>query len=240
MDISSDHPLSIAVSGIPRGFHDPLANGNWLQAHHKAQILAVSPRVHLIEIPAREVKHTDIREIEVLLAEGGNRTHYAGELDWDDYLRFFTPALKWVQLCSTGFSDNITPEILEKRVTLTNAPGLHTLPIAESVLAAMLAHAKNFKQRRQDQAAQLGIGGQQLAAQVDPAAVGQADVQDGDVGPRGRNAGECLGHRGGLADYGQLWVGAEEVRQPATHDFVIVNQEHLEHTAVKPGRVMRR
>lgn len=38
-------------------------------------------------------------------------------------------------------------------MTLTNAPGLHTRPIAESVLAAMLAHAKNFKQRRQDQRA---------------------------------------------------------------------------------------
>jgi lactate dehydrogenase-like 2-hydroxyacid dehydrogenase len=78
---------------------------------------------------------------EVLLAEGGNRTNYPGELDWEDYCRFFTPSLEWVQLCSTGFSDNITPQVLDGTVTLTNAPGLHTNPIAESVLAAMLDHA---------------------------------------------------------------------------------------------------
>jgi phosphoglycerate dehydrogenase-like enzyme len=36
-------------------------------------------------------------------------------------------------------------------VTLTNAPGLHTVPIAESVLAAMLDHAKRLRRRRIDQ-----------------------------------------------------------------------------------------
>jgi D-2-hydroxyacid dehydrogenase (NADP+) len=56
-----------------------------------------------------------------------------------------------VQLCSTGFGDNITPQVLQGTVKLTNAPGLHTIPIAESVLAAMLEHAKRFKQRRIEQ-----------------------------------------------------------------------------------------
>jgi phosphoglycerate dehydrogenase-like enzyme len=149
----STQPIHVAVSGIPRGYHYPLKNGNWLQAHHKQQITAVSPRIQLIEIPAHEMQKTEVSDIEVVLAEGGNRTHYAGELDWEDYQHFFTRTLKWVQLCSTGFSDNITPHILDNRVTMTNAPGLHTLPIAESVLAAMLAHAKNLKQRRQDQQA---------------------------------------------------------------------------------------
>jgi phosphoglycerate dehydrogenase-like enzyme len=153
MAIPSSQPINIAVSGIPRGYHFPLDNGNWLQAHHKQQITAVSPRIHLIEIPADKVQSANLNEIEVVLAEGGNHIHYAGELDWDEYQRFFTPSLQWVQLCSTGFSDNITPEVLNKRVTLTNAPGLHTIPIAESVLAAILSHAKNFKQRQQDQQA---------------------------------------------------------------------------------------
>ena len=43
-------------------------------------------------------------------------------------------------LCSTGFSDNITPEIIRGDVILTNSPGIHTIPIAESVIAAMLDH----------------------------------------------------------------------------------------------------
>lgn len=139
----------IAVSGIPRGNQFPGTDGNWLQEDHRQQILDASPRIRLVEIPAHRVR--DVDGIEILLAEGGNRIHYPGELDREDYEAFFTPSLEWVQICSTGFSDNVTPEILDGRVTLTNAPNLHTLPIAESVLAAMLDHAKNLRQRRIDQ-----------------------------------------------------------------------------------------
>lgn len=144
-------PLQIAVSGIPRGYQRPRADGNWLRECHRKQILDISPRIRLLEIPAQRVEET--AGIEVLLAEGGNRSHYPGELDRKDYEAFFTPSLKWVQICSTGFSDNVTAEIADGRVTLTNARGLHTVPIAESVLAAMLAHAKNLAQRSVDQRA---------------------------------------------------------------------------------------
>ena len=141
--------IRIAVSGIPRGYHFPRPDGNWLQEKHKEQIISISSDIELTEIPAHKVR--DVSGFEVLLAEGGNRTHYSGELDWEDYQKFFTPSLKWVQLCSTGFSDNITPLVLKGAVTLTNAPGIHTVPIAESVLAAILDHAKRLKQRRIDQ-----------------------------------------------------------------------------------------
>jgi phosphoglycerate dehydrogenase-like enzyme len=106
--------------------------------------------IELIEVPPDKVP--DEVDFEVVLAEGGNRTHYHGELDWLDYQKFFRSGLKWVQLCSTGFSDNITPQVLDGSVTLTNAPGIHTYPIAESVITAMLDHAKMLKQRRVDQA----------------------------------------------------------------------------------------
>ncbi len=145
--------IRVVVSGIPRGYQFPRPDGNWLQERHRRRILETSPDVELIEAPADQVKGDE--EAEVALAEGGNRTHYPGELDWEDYRRLFTPSLRWVQLCSTGFSDNITPEIIDGRVKLTNAPGLHTVPIAESVVAAMLDHAKNLKQRRVDQEAHL-------------------------------------------------------------------------------------
>jgi len=145
--------LTVGVSGIPRGYHFPDPDGNWLKPEHREKIRQIAPDCELREIPAHRVAAAAVSGIEVLLAEGGNRTHYPGELDWEDYQRFFVPGLQWVQLCSTGFSDNITPEVLDGSVTLTNAPGLHTVPIAESVLAAMLAHAKNLDQRRFDQAA---------------------------------------------------------------------------------------
>lgn len=148
---SSRNPLNIAVSGIPRGYQFPLPDGNWLAPHHRRQILAISSRIRLLEIPAHEV--AEVEGIEVLLAEGGNRVHYPGELDRRDYEAFFSASLKWVQICSTGFHDNITDAVVAGRVTLTNAPGLHTVPIAESVLAAMLGHAKNLQRRKCDQQA---------------------------------------------------------------------------------------
>ena len=142
--------IRVAVSGIPRGYQFPRPDLNWLQEKHIKQIKSISPEIELIEIPPNQVP--DDADFEVVFAEGGNRTHYHGELDWEDYQKFFTPELRWVQLCSTGFSDNITPQVLDGSVTLTNAPGIHTVPIAESVITAMLDHAKRLKQRRIDQA----------------------------------------------------------------------------------------
>ena len=141
--------IRVAVSGIPRGYQYPRPDLNWLQAKHIKQIKSVSPLIELVEVPPDRVPNTP--DYEVVLAEGGNRTHYHGELDWEDYRGFFVPELRWVQLCSTGFSDNITPQVLDGSVTLTNSPGIHTVPITESVIAAMLDHAKRLKQRRIDQ-----------------------------------------------------------------------------------------
>jgi phosphoglycerate dehydrogenase-like enzyme len=148
-DTTSRSPIRVAVTGIPRGYHFPRPDGNWLQKTHKERILAISSDIELVQIPAHAVK--GVEGIEVLLAEGGNRVHYPGELDWADYQRFFTPSLMWVQLGSTGFSDNLTSQVLDGRVTLTNAPGLHTIPLAESVMVAMLDHAKRLKRRRINQ-----------------------------------------------------------------------------------------
>jgi phosphoglycerate dehydrogenase-like enzyme len=145
--------VRVAVSGIPRGYQFPRPDGNWLKPEHINRIKAVHPSIELVELPADEVHdHPEAAAgFDCVLAEGGNRVHYAGELDWEDYQRFFTLQLKWVQLCSTGFSDNITPEVLDRSVTLTNSPGIHTVPISESILAAILDYAKLLKQRRVDQ-----------------------------------------------------------------------------------------
>jgi hypothetical protein len=75
----SRKPLKIAVSGIPRGYQFPRPDGTWLSEDHRKLILAVSSRIQLLEIPADEV--TEVSGVEVLLAEGGNRVHYPGELD---------------------------------------------------------------------------------------------------------------------------------------------------------------
>ena len=145
--------MKVVVSGVPRGLQNPRSDGNWLTMEQRRSIEAVSSDIELVEMPQSMVHEIegDIEGVEVLLAEGGNRIHYGEELDWVDYLKFFTPSLRWVMLCSTGFTQNITPEITRGEVVLTNSPDVHTIPIAESVLAAMLDHAKLLKQRREDQ-----------------------------------------------------------------------------------------
>ena len=85
--MTNDRVIRIAVSGIPRGYHFPRADGNWLEKKHKEQILSISSAIELVETPAHTVN--DVEGIEVLLAEGGNRAHYSGELDWEDYQKFF-------------------------------------------------------------------------------------------------------------------------------------------------------
>jgi phosphoglycerate dehydrogenase-like enzyme len=145
--------MKVVVSGVPRGFQNPRPNGNWLTEEHRRRIKAVSSDIDLVEMSQGEVQKVEgnVEGVEVLLSEGGNRTHYGEELDWEDYLKFFTPSLEWVMLCSTGFSQNIAPAIARGEVTLTNSPGIHTIPISEGVLAAMLDHAKLLQQRRKDQ-----------------------------------------------------------------------------------------
>ena len=145
--------MKIVISGVPRGLQNPRPDGNWLTKEQRQRIEVVSPDIELVEMPQSEVHGVEgnIGGVEVLLAEGGNRVHYGEELDWEDYLKFFTPSLKWVMLCSTGFTQNIAPAIARGKVTLTNSPDIHTIPIAEGVLAAMLDHAKLLKQRREDQ-----------------------------------------------------------------------------------------
>jgi len=66
--------IRVAVSGIPRGYQFPLPDGNWLQERHRRRILETSQDIEVIEVPADRVKGDE--EAEVVLAEGGNRTHY--------------------------------------------------------------------------------------------------------------------------------------------------------------------
>lgn len=210
--MSPEPPFRLAVSGIPRGYQFPREDGNWLQDHHRALIHAAAPHVELREIPAHAVH--DVEGIEVLLAEGGNRTHYPGELDWADYQCFFTPSLKWVQLCSTGFSDNVTPQVREGSVTLTNAPGIHTIAIAESVVAAMLDHVKRLRERRQHQQghAWVALASGELCGGV---------VLIVGLGRIGRRvAGLC-------SEFGMRVIGTKRVPSPVEHVDTVFPLEEL-------------
>lgn len=69
---------------------------------------------------------------------------------WD----FFSPAVKqawphtasleWIHVAAAGVDSLMFDELSDSRVTVTNAQGIFDRPIAEYVLAAIFAHAKDF------------------------------------------------------------------------------------------------
>ncbi len=66
----------------------------------------------------------------------------------------------------------------------------------------------------------------ELTAQLDPTAVGEPDVEHRHLRCRGGDAAQRLLDRAGLADHLDVALGLEHVADPASHHFVIVDQEH--------------
>ena len=81
-------------------------------------------------------------------------------------------------------------------------------------------------ERGQHDAGDLRVPGADLAADLDPVAVGQPDVEDGHVGRGGRDPPVGLLGRSGLADDLEVVLRLEQLAQPAADDLVIVEQEH--------------
>ena len=52
------------------------------------------------------------------------------------------PRLRWLHTPSAGVDGLLIPEVLARKIVLTNSAGAHAIPIAEFVLLGMLNHAK--------------------------------------------------------------------------------------------------
>ena len=70
-----------------------------------------------------------------------------------------------------------------------------------------------------------GCGDAQLAAHLDPVAVGQAHVEHGHVGADGGDPLQGLRSRARLADDLEVVVGLQQVAHAAADDLVVVEQE---------------
>ena len=81
-------------------------------------------------------------------------------------------------------------------------------------------------ERRQHHAGDLGAAGADLSAHLDPAAVRQAHVEDGDVRVGHRDAVVGLLDASGLTHDLEIVLGVDELAKPAADDLVVVEQEH--------------
>ena len=73
-----------------------------------------------------------------------------------------------------------------------------------------------------------GCVGPDLPADLDAVAVGQADVEDGDVGARRGDPAVGLLGGAGLADDLDVVLGLEELAEAPADDLVVVEQEHAD------------
>jgi phosphoglycerate dehydrogenase-like enzyme len=98
------------------------------------QLEAVSPRLSIVQQTCR-----DPGEVAAALAAHSDvEVLYTFSLPPDALA--LAPRLRWVQLHSAGADHLLGHPIMQSNVLLTTSSGIHATPIAEYVLASMLAH----------------------------------------------------------------------------------------------------
>ena len=84
-------------------------------------------------------------------------------------------------------------------------------------------------ERRQHETSQRREHRSEIAADLDPAAVGQADIEHGDVGRRCRRPLDRFGSRAGLADDLEIVGSLQQVAHASPDHLVVVDEEHPDH-----------
>lgn len=95
--------------------------------------------------------------------------------------------------------------------------------------------------RREHEAPDLGHERSNVSAHLDPRAVWEPYVEDGDVRPRRWDAVHCLLLRTSLAHDSHIALESEEIGKTTPDEFVIVHEEHSDfigfwrHVCIVPG-----
>ncbi|MGD8624262.1 MAG: D-2-hydroxyacid dehydrogenase [Anaerolineae bacterium] len=98
------------------------------------QLRAVSPRLRLTQ----QTCHDDEEVARALADHPAVRVLYSYYVPGDALQR--APHLDWIQLHSAGLDHILGSPLMDSDVALTTTSGIHATPIAEYVLASMLAH----------------------------------------------------------------------------------------------------
>jgi len=98
------------------------------------QLRAVSPRLRI----EQETCHSAEEVAAALRSHPGIEILYAMHMPMD--VLALAPGLRWIQLHSAGADHLGDHPIMEGDVAITTASGIHAVPIAEYVMASILAH----------------------------------------------------------------------------------------------------
>ena len=125
-------------------FYDPLINEESFNDGHLKQIRAAAPHADIIV-----VKDPDSKNDETLA--GCIDTEIFFGTDIKDWIKIL-PDLKWVQVAIAGVDWILDdPDIADSNVSITNASGVHAIPVSEHVLAIMLSFCRNMNVHFKDQ-----------------------------------------------------------------------------------------
>ncbi|MGD1994598.1 MAG: D-2-hydroxyacid dehydrogenase, partial [Anaerolineae bacterium] len=111
------------------------------------RVCQIAPECVVVPVSKEGEMAHEIENTEVLFLRWG--------LDREIFQRLVTqtPNLKWVHTISAGVEHVLFPELVESGIVLTNASGVFSVPIAETVLSYMLAIVKrlpDFLTQQQD------------------------------------------------------------------------------------------
>src|SRR5215211_3106330 len=99
------------------------------------QLREIAPEAEIAHVDQEGADDTDLSDAEVLLRWWMPTTTLRRILE-------SAPRLRWLHTPSAGVDGLLIPEVIERKIVLTNSAGAHAIPIAEFVLLGMLGHAK--------------------------------------------------------------------------------------------------
>lgn len=152
LEQSATRVLNIAVAGVPYGCQDADSDGYWLQDRHRADIAGAAQGAAVTHLSRADIEAGRLPEspAEVLLIETSGADPGAdiipGILHGDHVRRLVTPSLRWVQSASVGIE--LVRGLFPPEVIVTNARGVHSRALAESIFAGILFHTKRLAERK--------------------------------------------------------------------------------------------
>ena len=126
-------------SGVPAAIAlSPILSARYRQRDLE-RIAAAAPGSRLVSVSLEGLADGDLSDVEVLLR---------GPLPAAIFDRLIArcPRLKWVHSATAGVERVLTPAALQRRLAITNARGVFSVPIAEYVMLMILAVSRRLPQ----------------------------------------------------------------------------------------------
>ena len=184
------------------------------------RVCEIAPACELVAVGDQGVIEGDLADVEVLFLRWGLEQEIFEQLLQD------IPNLRWVHSISAGVEHVLSPTLVASDVMLTNASGVFSVPMAETVLAYMLAVVKRLPEFQEQQ--QRGLWKKLPLKELCGMTVGIVGL--GDIGAEVGRLCRAFGMRVlGLRRYPRPSEHAHEVFAPAQlpdllarSDFVVI------------------